>query len=407
MPRLVWALFACAWLLRVGFVAYHANIGWQLRYDPSYYLTLAANMQHGVYSLFHPLNIPDTTHMPGYPFLLYLLRGKVLGVLMLQALISTAKVPLVHSIGLRMGLEKRWALMAALLMALEPLDILFAGQVLTESVFATLLLLGLWALIRPASWKHTLLLSACLAACAWLRPNGALMLVAVPALAALLLQWKWRQAAVACALGLLLLSPWVMRQHRVTDRWVLGDGGAVAVAHFHLPGVLQRAGDARASNYREELHARAASTNWEDRASVIAYYASLRADIRHALVQHPIAWGMEQGSKSARILAAPGRGHIRTFFSSNRVLMYGVLALSAVFSIAVVVALGLCAMAWRSVPRHLLMLLLIAGILILTGGLSVADARFKVPAMPMLLLTVAWAAQWLSARRNRAVAALR
>lgn len=389
-------------VLRVLFAQHHAGLGWQLHYDPSYYLTLADHLRHGVYSLFHPLAIPDTTHMPGYPFLIHLLGGSIPLLLTIQVVASAVKIPVMHALALRMGLGSRWALLAALLMALEPLDILYSGQVLTEALFTTALLLGLWAWLSAPSLVNAVLMAFCLATCAWLRPNGALLIPVVLVTGALFRQQRLKHLLIAGAVAVLLIAPWVVRQHHITGRWILSDGGVVAVAYFHLPGVLLRAGDPQARDYREQLHARASATDWEDAASARAFYHALRVDTRRVLSSHPGAWAAEQSIKSARILVAPGRGHINAFFSERSVLRGAILGASALFSLAIVMALGIVAYAGKAVPRPLLSVLAVAAVLLLTGGLSVAEARFKVPAMPILLLTTVWSTQWIARRWHRA-----
>jgi hypothetical protein len=403
IPASVGILFALALLLRLGFVAWHARLGWQLKYDPSYYLTLAENLRHGAYALFHPRDIPDTTHLPGYPFLLFLLRGDVLGVLLVQALASALKVPLVHAIGQRIGLGQRWALAAAGLMAVEPLDILFAGQVLTEALFTTALLVALWALLARPGWTNALICAMGLAACAWLRPNGALLIAWVPLVGMLVLRQGWHRSLAIASLASLLVLPWAVRHHRVTGRWALGDGGVVAVAYFHVPDVLGQEGEA-STGYRSALKQQAAGTDWEDRAAAADFHARLRSTVRQVLVDHPFAWARQQLKKSARILLAPGRGHLSVFFPDQPMARALMLAVSIAFTLVIVIALGVCALAWRSMPRSLAALLLIAAALLLTGGLSVPEARFKVPAMPSLLLAVAWAGQWALRRIQRATA---
>lgn len=126
-----WVLVALA--LRGAFVLYHGHVGWQLRSDAGYYLTLAGNLRHGVYSLYHPQDIPDTTRMPGLPCLLFLLGCSVPALLALQVVVSAAKVLLVHRLALACGMPARTALLAAGLMACEPVDIMMSGSVLTET----------------------------------------------------------------------------------------------------------------------------------------------------------------------------------------------------------------------------------------------------------------------------------
>jgi 4-amino-4-deoxy-L-arabinose transferase-like glycosyltransferase len=156
MDRRLWGLFALGLLMRAAFVLYHAQLGWQLRHDPGMYLTLAENLRQGVYSMFHPLDIPDTIKMPGYPALLYLCGGNVMVVLMLQALVSAIKVPMVYQLAQGVGLQRPHALAAAALMAVEPVDILLSGQVLTESLFTALLLAGTLLLLQGIRWRPLL-----------------------------------------------------------------------------------------------------------------------------------------------------------------------------------------------------------------------------------------------------------
>ncbi|MCU0320479.1 MAG: hypothetical protein MUE88_10455 [Flavobacteriales bacterium] len=93
-------LLLLAVVLRAAFVMHHAHLGWQLQYDAGYYLTLAAHLEQGVYSLFHPLDIPDTTRMPGYPWLIHLLGCSVPAVLAVQVVLSAIKVLLVAQLAL-------------------------------------------------------------------------------------------------------------------------------------------------------------------------------------------------------------------------------------------------------------------------------------------------------------------
>lgn len=389
-------------VLRILFVMHHADLGWQLHSDPSYYMTLAENMRHGVYSLFHPRDIPDTTHMPGYPWIIHLLGGNIPLVLSLQVAVSAAKVPIVHALALRLGMGRTGALAASLLMAVEPLDMLFTAQVLTECLFTTLLLLAIAAVMHPAGRWGALVAGVCLAGCAWLRPNGVVMLALLPLFAWAASCQRASRAWGTAVIGILLVTPWAIRYHALSGRWAMGDGGTVAMCYFHVPGVLQRAGDPRAPGHRASLRERAAATDWEDAAQVGAFYHGLRTDIRHALFAHPAAWAMEQAGKSARILVAPGRGYLTLFFPDSPAVRAMLLGLSISVSVMIILALCIWLAALRTSPRALLYLLLVAATLLLTGGASVAESRFKVPAMPMLLLAVAWAGERL---RQRACAA--
>lgn len=389
-PSLRW-LVLLAVVLRLAFVAHHAARGWQLQYDAGYYLTLAQHLSHGVYSLFHPLDIPDTTRMPGYPWLIHLLGSSVPGVLLLQALVSAANVVLVHRLAAAIDLPPRAAWLAAALMAIEPMAIVLGGSLLTESLFNTALLAGTLLLLhRPHTWRNVLGAAVCFALAAWMRANGLLLGLAAMGIATMILRLPVQKALVCAAVTVLLVMPWVLRNHASTGRWMLSDSGAVAAAHFHLPEVLAAAHDPRAKTYRQELHDRAARTDWEDRASSATYFDALQHDVRRSFLTHPLAWNAVQIRTAAGILVAPGRGHIATYFGIGP-LAKAISAWSLLYSAALVATILLCALRWRRLRAGVVVLLLLAGAIIWSGGISTTDARFKAPAMPLLLVGAAWA----------------
>jgi len=394
---LVWVMTAV--FLRSAFVLYHAHLGWQLRFDPGYYLALANNLEHGVYSLFHPQDIPDTTRMPGYPFLIHLLGGSIPAVLILQVLLSSAKVLLVHKLALRIGLAPRAALFAAALMAIEPVDILLTGSLLTETGFTAAMLTGTVLLLGKPDHVGRLMLSAlCFAVAGWFRANGLLLALWAVTLMVLLLRIDLKRA-VGFALGVgMLMVPWVVRNHLSTGRAILSDSGPVATAFFHVPEVLDWAGDARAVNYRKELQGRAERTNWEDKAGAARFFDGLRHEVRRTFTEHPAAWCAVQLRDAAGIYLAPGLGHITGFFGT-RGAARPLQGLAIAYSILLVLALVVWTLRVREVPAPLMVMLLLAAGIVLSGGISTADARFKAPAMPLLLVGAAWAIeQFMSSR---------
>jgi hypothetical protein len=409
MDRRLWGLFALALLLRAGFVLYHAQLGWQLHHDPGMYLTLAENLRHGVYSMFHPLDIPDTIKMPGYPALLYVCGGNVMLVLLLQALASAIKVPMVYQLAQRVGLHHVHALAAAAFMAVEPMDILLSGQVLTEALFTTLLLAGTLLLLQGARWHPLLLAAMFFAAASWVRPNSVWLILLAGVMGYFCVHRQVPKAIAFAALGLLLLLPWALRNQSTLGRFYLGDSAAVAAAYYQVPDVLRAAHDPRARTMPMALRARAASMDWEDRSSFHTFFDGLRLATRSTLVEYPLTWTRVHFSKSARIYLAPGRGHVRAFFGDHPSAQYLLLAISAAFSLLLALALILWLVHIRQLPLWLWMLLLFAGYLIVAGALTTNDARFKNPAMPFLLVGAVWAweqahAAWGRFRASRPTA---
>jgi len=393
LDRRLWGLFALALLLRAGFVLYHAQLGWHLHYDPGMYLTLAENLRHGVYSMFHPLDIPDTIKMPGYPALLSICGGNVMLVLMLQALMSAIKVPLLYQLAQRVGLPLTYALAAAALMAVEPMDILLSGQMLTESLFSTLLLAGTLLLLQGTRWPALLLAAVLFAAASWVRPNGVWLIVLAGITGYFCVYRSISKSLAFVAVGLLLLLPWALRNHSAVGRFYLGDSAAVAAAYYQVPDVLRAAKDPRAENYRKALHEGASSMDWEDRSGFHAFFDGLRSATRSTLLEYPVIWTRVHLVKATRIYLAPGRGHIQAFFGTNTALRYTALAISAAFSLLLALAFIVWLIHIRQLPPWLWMLLLFAAYLIVSGALTTSDARFKNPAMPLLLVGAVWAAE--------------
>ncbi len=401
MDRRIRGLFALALLLRAAFVLYHAHLGWQLRNDPSMYLTLAQNMRHGVYSMFHPLDIPDTIKVPGYPALLWLLRGNVAAVLAVQVVISAIKVPLVFLLARTVGLRQPFSLIAAALIAVEPMDILLSGQVLTESLFTTLVLAGTLLILHGIHWRPLLLATVLFAAASWVRPNGIWLVLLASIAGYFCVHRSIHRSLAFVAVGLLLLLPWALRNQSAMGRFYLGDSAAVAAAYYQVPDVLHAANDPRGGTYPKALRDRAASMDWEDRNSFHTFFDGLRSATRSTLVEYPVTWIHVHLGKAVRIYLAPGRGHIRTFFGNIAGMQYALLIISAAFSLLLALALVVWLIHIRQLPFWLWMLLLISGYLIMSGALTTSDARFKNPAMPLLLVGVAWAVERIQDRLEK------
>ncbi len=388
--RRLWSLFALALVLRVAFVAHHADLGWQLRFDPGIYLLLAENLEHGVYSMFHPLDIPDTIKMPGYPMLLWLLGGHVMLILLVQAFFSASKVILVFLLARHVGLKIHFAHAAAALMAIEPMDILLAGQVLTDSFFTLFLLSGTLLLLQGARWRFLLSATVLFATAAWIRPNG-IWLIPLAGFASFFLVHRSVVKALAfTSLGVLFLLPWAWRNHVVLDRFYLGDAGVVAAGYYQVPQTLHAASDPAAEGWTRSLRNRASFTDWEDRKEFHAFFDRLRGEVFQTMREHPLTWTGLHAWKAIKILGAPGRGHIATFFGDMPFAARSILAISTFFSLLLVLSSLGWLMQLRRIPYWLWLVLMLSAYLIISGALTTTDARFKNPAMPLLLVGVVW-----------------
>ena len=128
--------------------------GWFDTPDSVEYDRLARNLlAHGVFSSEDaPPWRPDAFRTPGYPVLMavvYGLAGHVpAAAVALQLVLGSVTAGLVGVLGLRLGLSPRAASLAALAVAVDPVSVLLANQLLTETLFTLLLAAGLAGLAR-------------------------------------------------------------------------------------------------------------------------------------------------------------------------------------------------------------------------------------------------------------------
>ncbi len=121
---------------------------------------------------------PDIIRTPGYPLLLTvgLLVGRLaLTTIALQILLSCFTVYMVYQTADLLFENKRIALIAAMLYAIEPLAVLFSSLLSTETMFTAILVVGLYYLVRylRRQSRTDLLASAgALAASVYVRPVG-------------------------------------------------------------------------------------------------------------------------------------------------------------------------------------------------------------------------------------------
>ena len=120
---------------------------------------------------------PEVIRTPGYS--LFLVPGLLLGsvdwvTVFLQALLGTLTVFLVHRVTRSHFGGTSAALFAAGICVLEPLSVVYCGMLLTETIFTTLLVLFLCAILQHLKSGHSaclLVAAVTLSACAYVRPD--------------------------------------------------------------------------------------------------------------------------------------------------------------------------------------------------------------------------------------------
>jgi 4-amino-4-deoxy-L-arabinose transferase-like glycosyltransferase len=259
---------------------------------------------------------------------------------MVQALLEGISTVLVYRLTVRVAATlgaaagRRSGRAAALLYALNPVQVRYVNELLTETLLSLLLLLGLCLLTRyveyhsysplpdrPRRRAHPARLALAVGAVAGLaalcKPNVLYLpilwlpamllaphLTANPAPSIPLCQHRGRDAALALAAIVALLSPWVARNQAVFGRPFLSTAFQGNVSRISAPAALLTARGRYAIPWSAEwesafgeIVARAAQEHHWDRAwEKMDVRARFTADrqvyqvARQVLAQHPVAW---------------------------------------------------------------------------------------------------------------------
>jgi len=171
---------------------------------------------------------PTAQRVPGYPLLqagVYAAFGPSLqAVRLMQVLIAAATLLLIYGLAVAVLGDRRAALWAAGAAALYPATMFYAQTLLSETLFAFLLVAAVWCAVsaRRGNPLAAAGAGALVGAAALTRPVG---LILGPALA-LVVWWprtQRRQPTLLLAAAALTLSPWVVRNATAMGRPILSD----------------------------------------------------------------------------------------------------------------------------------------------------------------------------------------
>jgi 4-amino-4-deoxy-L-arabinose transferase-like glycosyltransferase len=188
--------------------------------DQREYLELGRNLLHGKGLFLHDPRFDSDVfayRTPGYPCFVALCGGSVRIIRMVQALVDASCVLAVYVLA-RRWLDPRRSLVAAAIIALNPLLIYFSGLVLAETLFTALLVWGM-VLIRSPVGEGFGFLS--LGVGVLVRPSALLLPVLLGGVNPVGRgAYHLRRAIFAAAVILLLLVPWAWRNHARLGAWI-------------------------------------------------------------------------------------------------------------------------------------------------------------------------------------------
>jgi 4-amino-4-deoxy-L-arabinose transferase-like glycosyltransferase len=414
-----WAVIAAAIVLRVAWSAWiaHAHPSAVTSGDTSGYIGPArALLEKGRFSLSPQDPTPMFLRTPGYPaFLAAILwvTDSRWSISAIQATLSVSAVLVTVFVGRRV-IGPTAAMLAGVLVALDPLQFALSGTILTETL-ATLMLVSIVAfgvvvfVRRPEEVKvrHFFVLGASLAAATMVRPTTYYF----PPIVVILLLWRfrrlgWRRLIVSLLAFVLpivvVVGGWELRNHYAVDSWQLSGSAAVTIYCYNAAAVEAKVTGRSVHATRVELGCHPGG--WDDLAASCPSWWGCNVPHRlangrgfdemnsrgfHIVTRHPFQSAEIVLAGLGRETFGPGTDtvsrflHVRSSFLLAAPLFLWNLVVWSLALLGTIVAL-------RSPLRAFWVFLIsvLLYVLLLSAGAE-SSARFRTPLVPLLALLAA------------------
>lgn len=245
--------------------------------DSKGYIILAQNLaEHHVFSVSQSAPFaPESFRAPGYPLflaMLFALFGASVFALFVHALITGIAPVLLFM--LTRSLHERAAFWASALFAFEPVRLFLSASFLSDALFAVLFLASLVAL----EWGRERLSYGWLAAVGLLlglmilvRPIAIFLPIVYAGYVALRMRpfaIAVRHVALMCALVLVVVFPWMYRNHALFGSWNVSSVGNANLMLYNAPEFLKWHPDSRAQEILNVFNAEQVSLPREDAISL-------------------------------------------------------------------------------------------------------------------------------------------
>lgn len=392
-----WHFFVLALVLRLlvfGYTFYHPEL--RSFADSNHYYLLGLNLlENGQFTMFIEEGFLESIRLPGYPVLMVYI-GELLSyeaLILLQCLASAAKVFFAISIAAHLGFNAFWKSIAAMLMALNPTDILLSGMYLSETFFTFFLYLGVVLILRPDQKWSGLLAGVAIGVAALTRGQG---LWLIPVLLVLVLKINWRKSAWFAFGVLVLIGPWIWRNHQTFDRLFYTDSATIVTLFYTLPEVAEKSGKDKANAKFSEYVNWNYQYDWSDPQQINQYMKNAREEIKSVVLDNPGTTAFVVAKKFIYNLLSPSRGIARHFLGESP-LYWVSFILSVAFSL--LFAAGLVAGFVQLFSGvNILQWVLVAVVVVVLGSsaFSAVDGRFRNPAELSLTVLLCYSIQQIS-----------
>ena len=395
-------LFAAA-ALRVSVFATAASSPqrfWSL--DDREYLAVATHLRASYLSNSGRLFDIGLRRTPGYPLFVRAIFD-VFGhhyaaVICVQLVVSIATVALTYWLASQV-LPRPFALVAAAALAFDPASVVFANQLLTESLFTFLLTLAVGLVV--SSWKSGSAITASIGGLALgmavlVRPVAE-YLPLVLALTLVLMGARAKRpivvaTTVAFLIGFALPSgAWLLRNYDKTGVALISTIDGHNMLQYRAVGALVEDGEARQLAQHNVLVRLAPHVHPGENAAQISR-AELSVGLS-ILAQHPVGAIKDWGRGEARLLLGPARSETATLLTGNATAnptwLRMLVLVDQLITIAVLIgaAAGVAGLLLRRIRNPPLWILVttVAYLVIISGGHE-AYSRFRVPVAPLLVV---------------------
>lgn len=296
MNRLwLWVILAVALAIRLPLLPPVANPPTAGIYDVQTpdsdgYAELARRVSEGRYGC----DLLALYRVPGYPALLSLGVKLIPRLpLMLQVGLDVLLVGLVYVLGTRL-FSQRTGLIAAAIQAVTPLAVASSVRVLSDSVFAVVLMASLVAMVvhlKEGRWRSLVAAAVLAGLSCYVRPTG-LVMAALMAAALLAGRRRFRRAGAYAGIVLLAVAPWIVRNGVRCGYWGLSTNIVASMHAYSAPKTLAAAEGISPHAAEAIVHRRTYERfgSQYDRQEAARYYRAQRDVTLEILADHPVTY---------------------------------------------------------------------------------------------------------------------
>ena len=388
--------------------------------DSYAYNLLGVNIaQHGYYT--PNGGEPGLSRAPGYPLYLaavYKLFGVKPAIALFLQIVLSGLIPIFLYMNAELLFSKRVARIASVLSIVEPVSIIYANMLLSETLFVVFLLLSTYFFIKSMKTKDTTALAASAITAgigAYFRPV-ILYLPFAYAFMYIAVSWLSFRDRIKYAVGILLITgltvlPWIARNY-IVDRYK----GFCAIQDINLyywraAGVISDMEHLPLREVQDRLKQAVPSG-----LSLANEYQFLRDKAVSVIIRHPYAYVKVMLKGSINMLLSPERyavfkladikprflgvmwqGHsiheALNMLMSDPVIVSSVVMYQLLFTIIIglLIAIGVLIIAGEGFIKELLFLLFIIAYFVVVSAGPEAEPRFRLPVLPYMLIIAAFA----------------